>query len=36
LRDWEQGRRSLDRTARALLKVIEHAPDTVERAQKVA
>lgn len=36
LRDWEQGRRSLDRTARALLKVIDHAPDTVERAQKVA
>jgi putative transcriptional regulator len=36
LRDWEQGRRSLDRTAQALLKVIDHAPDTVERAQKVA
>lgn len=36
LRDWEQGRRSPDRTARALLKVIDHAPDTVERAQKVA
>lgn len=36
LRDWEQGRRSLDRTARALLKVIDHAPDTVERAQQVA
>ncbi|AOG03553.1 NadS family protein [Bosea sp. RAC05] len=36
LRDWEQGRRSPDRTARALLKVIDHAPDTVERAQKGA
>ena len=36
LRDWEQGRRSLDRTARALLTVIDHAPDTVARAQKVA
>lgn len=35
LRDWEQGRRSMDRTARALLKVIDHAPDAVERALKV-
>lgn len=36
LRDWEQGRRRMDRTARALLKVIEHAPETVERALKIA
>ena len=36
LRDWEQGRRSMDRTAQALLKVIDHAPDAVERALKVA
>lgn len=36
LRDWEQGRRRMDRTARALLKAIDHAPDAVERAQKVA
>ncbi|AMJ59167.1 helix-turn-helix domain-containing protein [Bosea sp. PAMC 26642] len=36
LRDWEQGRRSMDRTARALLKVIDQAPEVVERALKVA
>ncbi|KPF65800.1 hypothetical protein IP69_16445 [Bosea sp. AAP35] len=36
LRDWEQGRRSMDRTAQALLKVIDHAPDAVERALKLA
>lgn len=36
LRDWEQGRRRPDRTARALLKVIDHAPETVEQALKVA
>ena len=32
LRDWEQGRRQPDRYARSLLKVIDHAPETVERA----
>ena len=32
LRDWEQGRRQPDRYARALLKVIDHASETVERA----
>ena len=32
LRDWEQGRRQPDRYARALLKVIDYAPLTVERA----
>jgi putative transcriptional regulator len=36
LRDWEQGRRRMDRTARALLKAIDHAPDVVERAVKAA
>ena len=32
LRDWEQGRSQPDRYARSLLKVIDHAPETVERA----
>lgn len=32
VRDWEQGRRVPDRIARNLLRVIEHAPETVERA----
>jgi putative transcriptional regulator len=32
VRDWEQGRRRPDRSARILLKVIEHEPDAVERA----
>lgn len=32
VRDWEQGRRRPDRTAVALLKVIDYAPETVERA----
>ena len=36
LRDWEQGRRKMDRTARAFLKVIERAPEAVEQALKVA
>ena len=36
LRDWEQGRRQPDRYARALLKVIDHAPETVERAMAAA
>jgi putative transcriptional regulator len=32
VRDWEQNRRQPDRIATALLKVIAHAPETVERA----
>ncbi|MBL8588777.1 MAG: helix-turn-helix domain-containing protein [Methylobacteriaceae bacterium] len=32
VRDWEQGRRQPDRIARALLAVIDHAPETVARA----
>lgn len=32
VRDWEQNRRHPDRIATALLKVIAHAPETVERA----
>ncbi|VVT19874.1 Transcriptional regulator, XRE family [Roseovarius sp. EC-HK134] len=32
LRGWEQGRRQPDGTARVLLKVIQNAPDAVERA----
>jgi putative transcriptional regulator len=32
VRDWEQKRRQPDRIATALLKVIAHAPETVERA----
>ena len=32
VRDWEQKRRRPDRIALNLLRVIEHAPDTVERA----
>ncbi len=32
LRDWEQKRRHPDRIATNLLKVIAHAPETVERA----
>jgi putative transcriptional regulator len=32
VRDWEQGRRQPDAPARALLAVIEYAPETVERA----
>jgi putative transcriptional regulator len=34
VRDWEQNRRQPDRIATALLKVIAHAPETVERAIK--
>jgi putative transcriptional regulator len=34
LRDWEQGRRQPDAPARNLLRVIEYAPETVERALK--
>jgi putative transcriptional regulator len=36
LRDWEQGRRQMDRTARAFLKVIDQAPEAVEKALKAA
>jgi putative transcriptional regulator len=36
LRDWEQGRRRMDRTAQAFLKVIDRAPDAVEKALKAA
>ena len=32
LREWEQGRRSPERTARAYLRVIAKAPGTVHRA----
>ncbi len=31
LRDWEQGRKRPERTARVLLRVIAEAPDTVAR-----
>ena len=34
VRDWEQRRRQPDRIATSLLKVIDHAPETVERAIK--
>lgn len=32
VRDWEQGRRQPDASARILLKVIDYAPETVARA----
>lgn len=32
VRDWEQKRRVPDRIATSLLKVIDHAPETVQRA----
>jgi putative transcriptional regulator len=32
LRDWEQGRRKPERTARILLKIVEKEPDAVMRA----
>ncbi|QJE74876.1 helix-turn-helix domain-containing protein [Aerophototrophica crusticola] len=32
LRDWEQGRAQPEGTARTLLRVIEHAPETVRQA----
>jgi len=32
LQDWEQHRRRPDRTARILLKIIEHEPEVVTRA----
>jgi putative transcriptional regulator len=34
IQDWEQGRRSPDRTARILLKVIERQPEVVEDVLK--
>ena len=36
VRDWEQGRRYPDTPARNLLKVIQYAPETVERALAAA
>lgn len=35
VRDWEQKRRHPDRIATNLLRVIDHAPETVERAIRV-
>ncbi len=32
VRDWEQGRRRPDRIARNLLRIIDYAPETAERA----
>lgn len=36
VKDWEQGRRQPERSARILLKVIETEPKAVERALRVA
>ena len=36
IRDWEQKRRNPDRIAVNLLRIIEHAPETVERALNTA
>ena len=36
MNNWEQGRRKPDPTARLLLKVIETAPDVVEKAAHIA
>jgi putative transcriptional regulator len=36
VRDWEQGRRRPDRTARTLLTVIDRDPEAVERALTAA
>lgn len=36
VKDWEQGRRQPERSARILLKVIEHDPGAVERALRAA
>jgi len=36
VKDWEQGRRQPERSARILLKVIEHDPAVVERALRAA
>lgn len=36
VKDWEQGRRLPERSARILLKVIKHEPTAVERALRVA
>jgi len=32
VRDWEQGRRQPDRSARVLLKIVEKEPEAVSRA----
>lgn len=34
VRDWDRGRRQLDRGTQALLRAIEYAPEMVEEAQK--
>lgn len=34
VKDWDQGRRRLDASSQALLRVIQYAPDTVENALK--
>lgn len=34
VRDWEQGRRRPERSARILLAMIDRAPDTVERVMR--
>ena len=34
VRDWEQGRRQPERSARILLAMIAHAPDAVERVMR--
>ncbi len=36
LRDWEQGRKPPERTARVLLRVVAEAPDAVARAASVS
>lgn len=36
MNNWEQGRREPDVTGRLLLKVIEAAPETVEKAARIA
>jgi putative transcriptional regulator len=36
VRDWEQNRRRPDRIAATLLRVIDHAPETVEQVVKAA
>jgi len=34
VKDWDQGRRRLDASSQALLRVIQYAPETVENALK--
>ncbi|MAF10618.1 transcriptional regulator [Candidatus Poribacteria bacterium] len=36
VQDWDQGRRRLDRSTQAFLRVIQYAPKTVENAMKQA